>query len=377
MLKKTLKIISRKKVVVFDQHDKDDKKFLKEKEDIQEAEGSLKQAEDKNKLMKSVMEAKDETDIDMGKVLSESLGRGMGSFTPDLFFEHLVQNFNNAERMYGESLIREVTGYSPDYIRKNVKIPEFKRELDKKIKQVGKELQQNKIVDKSGEFSNESVELASLLLLTEELDKLESSDVGPRSNEKGNYGVKGDIRSFKNDRYKNLAVKQTIKTALRRGHKEIIPEDFRASDLNKHNRLNVIYALDTSGSMMGDKLDIAKRAGIALSWKSIKEKNEVGLIVFNSEVKDFVPPCKEIKKLLNILARTNASSETDLAKAIDKGIELLKKKKGKKHLLLVTDGMPTKGKLPITNSLEAASRASNEKVTISIVGIALEEKGKD
>ena len=149
-------------------------------------------------------------------------------------------------------------------------------------------------MNKEGDFSEESIELASVLMLTEELDKLESADLGPRINEKGYYGLKGSIRTFKNDRYKNIALKQTIKTALRRGHESIHLKDFRSHDLDKHKTMNIIYALDTSGSMLGDKLSIAKKAGIALSWKSIKEKNRVGLIIFNSEVNDFVPLSRDI-----------------------------------------------------------------------------------
>lgn len=365
-------------MVAFDsQTNKEDKKFLRDTEDIEEVDGSLKQANEKNKLMKSVMDGGNENNIDMGKVLKESANRGIGSFTPDLFFEHLVQNYQNAERMYGESLIREITGYSPEFIKKNLKIPEFKREMKNRIQNSGKELKDNKAINKEGEFTEESIELASLLVLTEELDRLENAGMGPKSNEIGNYGLKGDVRAFKNDRYKNIAVKQTIKTALRREHKKIEKEDFRSHDLHKHLIMNVVYALDTSGSMMGDKLDLAKRAGIALSWKSIREKNMAGTVIFSSEVKDFVAPCKDIKKIASSLTSTKASAETDLGMAIEKCAELLYKKKGKKHILLVTDGMPTKGKLPITKAYEAASKASSQKITISVLGIELEDKGKE
>jgi Mg-chelatase subunit ChlD len=364
-------------VVAFDQHTSGDKKFLKETEAIEETDGSLKQSNEKDKLMKSVLESGDENNIDLGKVITESASRGLGNFTPDLFFEHLVKNFDNADRMYGESLIREITGYSPEFIRKNVKIPEFKRELEKRVQQAGKELQKNKVINKEGDFSEETIELAAVLMLTEELDKLESSDLGPRINEKGNYGLKGDVRNFRNDRYKNIAVKQTIKTALRRGHKEIDISDFRSYDLDKHRTMNIIYALDTSGSMMGDKLNLAKRAGIALAWKSIKEKNKVGLIVFNAEINDEIVPGKEVMPILKSLSGTKASAETDMSKAIEKSIELFKNKKGKKHLLLVTDGMPTKGELPISKTYESASKAVAEKISISILGIGLEEKGEE
>ncbi len=42
--------------MVFDQHNTDEKKFLKETENIEETKGSLKQSNEKDKLMKSVLE---------------------------------------------------------------------------------------------------------------------------------------------------------------------------------------------------------------------------------------------------------------------------------------------------------------------------------
>ena len=37
----------------------------------------------------------------------------------------------------------------------------------------------------------------------------------------------------------------------------------------------IIYGLDASGSMKGNKLKAAKKAGIALAFKAIEEKNTV------------------------------------------------------------------------------------------------------
>ena len=56
----------------------------------------------------------------------------MSAFTPDLMFEQLVQNYSLAKQIYGESIIRLISGYEPDYVKKNIGIPEFKKELKEK-----------------------------------------------------------------------------------------------------------------------------------------------------------------------------------------------------------------------------------------------------
>ena len=46
-----------------------------------------------------------------------------------------------------------------------------------------------------------------------------------------------------------------------------------------------------------------------------------------------------------------------------------------KHLLLLTDGMPTIGDDPIKETLQAVSEARSQGISISVVGIGLEDKG--
>ena len=57
-------------------------------------------------------------------------------------FKELVSNYKNAKKLYGETLIRELSGYDPRYVDKNVKIPEFQRELQKKLKDKAEELKE-------------------------------------------------------------------------------------------------------------------------------------------------------------------------------------------------------------------------------------------
>src|SRR3989339_820802 len=105
---------------------------LKEQSSAEELTGKLSKQDEENKLMNSVME-NDEQTIDDGKTIKEALNQGIGSFTPDLMFEQLVKNFSIAKQIYGPSLIRQLTGYDENYLSRNIKIPEFQKELKRKI----------------------------------------------------------------------------------------------------------------------------------------------------------------------------------------------------------------------------------------------------
>ena len=47
-----------------------------------------------------------------------------------------------------------------------------------------------------------------------------------------------------------------------------------------------------------------------------------------------------------------------------------------KHLILITDALPTTGKDPEKETLQEVSIARNAGITISLIGIKLNEKGK-
>ena len=68
-----------------------------------------------------------------GKLLKEAVNQGIGAFVPDDLFENLVNNFSNAERLYGQTFLNLVSGYDFNYLKRNIKIPEFQRELKRKI----------------------------------------------------------------------------------------------------------------------------------------------------------------------------------------------------------------------------------------------------
>ena len=351
---------------------------LKEFSQAEELSGKLAFQQLEDKLMHSVLE-NDKKVIDTGKLISDVINQGMSSFTPDLMFEQLVKNYTLAKQIYGESIIRLVSGYEPDYVKKNIGIPEFQRELKEKIQERIKELKDEGFVEKDNSLSEKGIELASLVLYFEELDKIVPKGiVGEKISKKSFiYGEKENSRLYKKgDRYRDIALKKSVKLALRRGHTAFDGKDLQVFEKQSKGQTYIIYGLDASGSMKGKKIEACKKAGIALAYKAINEKDKVGLIVFGSEIKEVVEPTSDFTRLLKEITRIKASKETDIAATIRKAIEIFPSENITKHLILITDAFPTKGDEPEKLTLEEVSMARSSGITISLIGINLDEKGR-
>ncbi len=353
-----------------------DHELSAELEDVTELEGSLASQPDEERLMRSVLEH-DEQAFDDGKLALEAVDRSVGSFTPDLLFEQLVKNYRNAERLYGKTLLRALTGWSPDYLRRNISIPEFQEELRQRLDDAVAGLERRGMLDSQGSLTDDALTLAALVLYAEELERLQSKGLGRQtSHEPDSYGERDEDFPFgPGFRFRDISLRKSVRTAVRRGHRRVELADLRAQKRIHEGRIQVIYAVDSSGSMRGEKLRMAKRAGVALCYKALEDKDEAGLIVFTGRIEAAIPPTREFLPLLTTLAQARAGMETDLAQVILQSVELFQER-GTKHLVLLTDAVPTSGREPRQATLEAASVAAEHQVRISIVGIGLDEEGK-
>ena len=351
---------------------------VKELSKAEQLTGKLAFQELEDKFMHSVLE-NDRKVIDSGKLISDAISQGVSSFTPDLMFEQMVKNYTLAKNIFGESIIRLVSGYEPDYVKKNIGVPEFQRELKEKIQQKIEELKEQGFLGKDYSLNEKGIELASLVLYFEELDRIVPKGfIGEKiSRKKFAYGDKEDARIYKKgDRYRDIAIKKSVKLAVRRGHSSFYNKDLQVHEKQSKGRTYIVYALDASGSMKGRKIDACKKAGIALAYKAINEGDKVGLIVFGSDVRESIEPTNDFTILLKEITRIRASKETDIVSTLRKVIELFPSENITKHLILITDALPTKGDEPEKSTLEEASIAKSKGITISLIGIGLDEKGK-
>lgn len=332
---------------------------------------------DEEKLMHSVLQ-NDKDTIEDGKLIKEAFNQGMSSFSPNLMFEQLVDNYSLAKTIYGETLLRWVSGYNPNYVGKNIHIPEFRRELLKNMEKKFEDLQKNNFIDEEGTITEKGIDVASLVLYTEELDNIMPRGVfGEKFHKKASvYGGKEDVKNFKaSDRYRDIAIKHSVKLALRRGKKELAEGELKVFERQSKGSIHVIFALDASGSMKGRKIDLGKKAGVALAYKAISEKDKVGLIVFGDEITQAIRPTDDFLLILKEITKTRAAKQTDISKTIEKSVEMFTEKNVTRHLIVLSDALPTKGENPEKETLKACSIAANNDITISLIGINLDKKG--
>lgn len=352
---------------------------VKKLTEIEELTGKLKISDEAKKLMRSVVENDKET-IDEGKLIKEAYNQGMSSFTPSMMFENLVNNFSMAKKLYGETMIRLLTGYDPSYIEKNISVPEFKNLLKKAIEEKISRLKKDKILDKNDSITDAGAELAMVVMAAEELENIiPKGYLGEKIHKKANiYGEKEDYSVYKKGaRYRDIAVKRSVKIAIRRGHEKIREKDLRSFERMQKGRVTIIYAVDCSGSMRGSKIDSAKRAGIALSYKAINEKDRVGLIIFGNDIKEAIMPTQDFSLLLRKLTKISASKETNIVLALNKAAEMFEDRDSTNHLIIITDVLPTAGEHPEKETLDKSAEIGSKGVTISIVGINLDKRGRE
>lgn len=344
---------------------------LEDGEQADELDGSMERSPDEQRLMHSVME-NDEQTVNDGRLVQEAQNISMGNFTPDVLFEKLVKDYEEVAELYGETILREVTGHEPSSLERNIRIPEFKRMLKEQLSQRMKALQERGILDKQFGITDQGFLLAALVLIKDELDHLQAVGFGKREQKQRREDPSQDVTP-RRLRYKDFDLKRSLGVVARRGHERIVAEDMRFREQESEGKISILYALDASGSMKGKKLALAKRAGVALAYEAIRNNDDVGLLAFGSQIETTIPPGKRFLDIVHALTTLKAKRETDIANAIRSAVPLLKGKS--KHLVLLTDALHTAGSFD--DVLAAAQEAKEEQVSISIIGINLDKEGEE
>ena len=327
--------------------------------------------------MRSVVEG-DKKTVDYGQLILDSLNHGIYSFNPDMLFEQLVKDYAIAEKIFGTSFLREITGEEATSIKRNLKIPEFQRHLKSRIKSKIEDLKYEDYIDKENRPTHKAISLASIYLYTSELDSMQAKGlIGEKPNKKFSYyGARFDTKDYrKGDRYKDLDLKKTIKSTIRKKHKKITKEDLKIFKRESKGRIEIVYALDASGSMSGKKIESCKKAAVALAYKAIDQKDKVGLLIFGEKVENIVHPTSDFMSLIYEITKIRARKQTNIADSLKKASEIFTDTSATKHLILITDGLPTVGDNPEEETINAVSQVVASGVTISVVGIALDKKG--
>ena len=152
------------------------------------------------------------------------------------------------------------------------------------------------------------------------------------------------------------------KTAL----EEILPV---RSDFEKEKEkpsLAMILVIDKSGSMGGEKIELAKEAAKS-AIELLGPNDKVGVIAFEGDVfwVSEVHPCNDKGFVLDRVSTIEAGGGTDMYPAMEEAYEALSKTVAKlKHIIILTDGLSAPGDFEGISQQMAQAR-----MTVSTVGL--------
>lgn len=309
-------------------------------------------------------------------LISEAVNHNLFMFNPDNLYENIVNNYKVAKKLYGETLIRLVSGFNEETIERNINIPEFKKELKSRINSKITELKTEGLINEENTLTEYAYELSLINTYLKELDSIHQNPFGLRSRtKKSNLGSINEIVKFNDQSIKDIAIRDSIKRALKRSHDKIYLEDLSVYERVNSAELQTMIAIDASSSMRGEKMMKSKKAAVIFAYSSIKEHNSVGLIVFRDKVIRKIKPTTNLYQIIKEIATIQTTNLTNIEKAIKSSLNMFKKNTTK-NLILITDAIPTKGEKPIEETINAAIQAKNSRINLSIVGIDLNKEGE-
>jgi len=326
--------------------------------------GGLRREEDQNVEKNDAM------------LIEEMTSQGLSNFNPDLFFQNLTSQYKNAEQIYGKKLISLATGMDSEYVKRNIRIPEFAEMLKKKLRDKEKHLEREGLIEDS-EFTKSFYDTAAKIMLSEEYERFyHISFNDSRGRSISPIGTREDEKPYAGERYRDISIKKSMRRSIRRKHASIAKDDLVAFIRESQPKNEIILAVDFSGSMKGEKISRARRAFASLLVRSMQLGDNVGLVTFNTRNIRSFSAGSPIPKMMEAMIKEAPYGKTSLSKAISASLPLFTSSDSRKHIMLITDAMPTEGKDPQKDTVIAASSASQNRVSISIVAIKAEDEAK-
>jgi Mg-chelatase subunit ChlD len=169
-----------------------------------------------------------------------------------------------------------------------------------------------------------------------------------RSKKKCYDGEKTEIKKFSlGDVYRNLSIRHTLRELVKKKKllKDIERKDLRVFIKNFKHELNVVLAIDVSGSMAQEsKLKLAKLIAAGLIKVIVEKGGKVALVAFNDLSEVLTLYTNDKKLLFEKIIQLRASHNTNIGEGIRNSLRLSLKyrlEKSEKHIILITDGQPT------------------------------------
>jgi len=141
---------------------------------------------------------------------------------------------------------------------------------------------------------------------------------------------------------------------------------------DKTSSKNIIFILDTSGSMSGEKIKQAKNA-LTFCLNSLNERDQFNIIDFDDGIKSFRNSLVRadhlnIQSALSFVDKCEADGGTNINDALQTALKQIEGNGRASFIIFLTDGLPTVGETDINRILENVKRA-NHSTRIFVFGV--------
>lgn len=323
-----------------------------------------------SQLVEEVLSGKGPPKIEGNNVVMSMINRGIQSLDSTHIARMLINDLEAAKKFLGKETITDLTGFAELDLKRREQQLQHLNELQRRIDAKLRELKSKGLLDEEGKVTEQGLELA-----IEETLKLEGFGGGEHALPEMGRDVITGIKKFSGS-YRDLALRATIRRTLQRGKR--IPErrDWVGYDKRKAERVDFVFLLDASGSMIGNKIAACKKAALALALRCRKTGDRMAVIEFSNESKIIADLESDPRSLAISVMKANPSGTTDIAKALEKSSEVLEKGGRSRHIILITDAIPTEGDEPVEKAIAQAQKVASQRVTLSVVGIELDPEAE-
>ncbi len=133
---------------------------------------------------------------------------------------------------------------------------------------------------------------------------------------------------------------------------------------------DVIFVLDTSGSMEGKKLQQAKD-GLEFVLERLNENDRFNIIAFDTSVKTYarsLRPASDVREARRFVRELSAGGGTNIHRALLDAIEMTSGERPQ-FIIFLTDGLPTAGVTNVEAIITDVDRAAPEGVRLFTFGV--------
>jgi Ca-activated chloride channel family protein len=147
-------------------------------------------------------------------------------------------------------------------------------------------------------------------------------------------------------------------------------------EADKTSSKNIIFILDTSGSMKVEKIKQAKGA-LSFCLNSLNKGDRFNLIDFDDEIKPFQTGliragADNVREALSFVDGTEADGGTNINQALLTALQQIESAEGPSFIIFLTDGLPTVGVTDINNILTNIKNANKSSTRLFVFGVGFD-----